>query len=177
MRRISRPKLVLLGLAAVLPVHLPAAEATATVHGTFVAHMTTGNPLVIPGTPPPTTTNFTLHSVLCADGQVASKYPPGAGTGCSLSAAGTLTGWCGAATGAGGGTFVTSVGTSYVLELSLIVIAGTTFTATGEAIKGTQKGPLTIDALIVPDVLQGDSCITGADSYLLIGDIDFSVVV
>ena len=138
-------------LVAVIPAS-PASASTEVCVGQGTA--TTGA-LYYPGFPPVTTTPNTVGYAFTLDG--VGFCLPSLGT---LSAAGTLTGWCGHSTGTG--TVDGHHNYSHVSAGSFLVVL-----PTGSVPGGTAVGLVNA----VPDATAGQSCITGATRFIVTGAV------
>ena len=123
--------------------------AQADVHGACVgvvgnAHL--HDTLTYPTHGPSKSASFTFHfdPAVCVD-----LDPPGVAT--TISATGTVHGWCGLSTGSG----VTST--------------GTTFGWVGVGGDLVLTGGLSGDVHATPNLATGDSCTTGADDFVVSG--------
>jgi len=144
-------------------------------------------PFTYPTHGPARSGTITITSQTCADTGTninkPTKAPATAGTTCSFNASGSIGanaagigGYCGASGGTISGTFTDSQGQTYTFTAQFNTAGGTfEFTGTARKISTGQTGPFAGGGEAAPDATQGQSCTTGATSFIIAGEATYSI--
>lgn len=120
-----------------------------------------------------------FSSSMCINGisnfNKSPKGPVAAGLGCTITAAGNVTGWCGLLNGAGSGSFTDSTGNSIPwTNLSFTGLGGAVMLHGGVEKPNGQRGVLSAIVEIIDPVLGSGSCLNQtATSWTLAGVAEF----
>lgn len=174
-------RIALLGFLVLGALFLVPTSAQAAENGTinFTGTATVGSPGLTyppPGTTSPSsgpTLPFSFASSTC-DGASEGKKGPQADTSCSITATGTVTGFCGLSNGTANGT-ITFAGQSISFSVSWTSppSGGGTLILMGSADKGGQTGTVKGEVTAVPT---GGSCLAGgATGFTIAGTVVYMV--
>ena len=155
----------------------PSAQAQTilgSVTFTGSAHVSTG--LSYPVLGAEETRNFTFASDTCVDADVTDDPDASVGTNCSISASGTVTGYCGLSTGQGSGTYVSSNRGTYTYSFEWTSVGGELIITGSISDADGNSGPLAGIVTAIPPlpapVGSGQSCTTGnAQDFTIVGEV------
>ncbi len=195
--RLARVGLILAAVLGIAATNIPSANATTVAAVVFVGNATVTPGLGYPCTPapsncPPTVTvnpgpppsvtiggtsgGFTFNSLVCVGVKVDIAKPKGTGPHgplCSITASGSITGYCGLSQGSGSGVigFAPVAPKTVTFNFHFTSVGGT-LVITGTTTGAKAGGTIVSVVQAIPNITTGQSCAggkTGQRDFIIVG--------